>query len=98
MFTPQYHRFFKKDIDRDKKSGKYSPDDYALLKEIMTALLNGQDLHEKYNNHPLKGEWEGTYECHIKNDWLLIYQVSDDNTVITFIRLGTHSQIFKKFK
>lgn len=98
MFTPHHHRLFKKDIDRDKKSGKYSTDDYKLLKEVMTSLLQKEQLHEKHKNHPLKGEWEGTHECHVKNDWLLVYQISQDNTTLTFIRLGTHSQIFKKFK
>lgn len=62
MYTPEYHRFFKKDIDRDQKSGKFSPDDFALLKEIMSMLLGAKMLHEKHKNHPLKGEWEGTHE------------------------------------
>ncbi|MGZ8545911.1 MAG: type II toxin-antitoxin system YafQ family toxin [Sulfuricurvum sp.] len=56
MYTPEYHRFFKKDIERDKKSGKFSTDDFTVLKEIMSALLNDEELHEKHKNHPLKGE------------------------------------------
>ena len=98
MYTPEYHRFFKKDIERDKKSGKLSVDDFTLLKEIMSTLLNDDVLHEKHKKHPLKGEWEGTHECHIKNDWLLVYQISEDDNALTFIRLGSHAQIFKKFK
>ncbi len=98
MYTPKYHRFFKKDIERDKKSGQFSTEDFTLLKEVMSALLSGETLHEKHQNHSLKGEWDGTYECHIKNDWLLIYQLSNPNKAIVFIRLGTHSQLFKKFK
>lgn len=98
MYTPEYHRFFKKDIERDKKSGKFSTDDFTVLKEIMSALLNDEELHEKHKNHPLKGEWDGAYECHIKNDWLLVYQLSSEMSSITFIRLGSHAQIFKKFK
>ncbi|KIM11827.1 MAG: hypothetical protein KU37_02935 [Sulfuricurvum sp. PC08-66] len=98
MFTPQYHRFFKKDIERDKKSGKYSSEDFALLKTIITTLVEGNALHEKYKNHPLQGEWEGTYECHIKNDWLLVYEINKESALLTFVRLGMHAQIFKKFK
>lgn len=71
MYTPEYHRFFKKDIERDKKSGKLSVDDFTLLKEIMSTLLNDDVLHEKHKKHPLKGEWEGTHECHIKNDGVM---------------------------
>lgn len=98
MYTPEYHRFFKKDIERDQKSGKFSTDDFSVLKEIMSSLLNDEEIHEKHKNHLLKGEWDGAYECHIKNDWLLVYQLSNETYSITFIRLGSHVQIFKKFK
>jgi|MTBAKSStandDraft_2_1061841.scaffolds.fasta_scaffold50305_2 mRNA interferase YafQ len=98
MYIPEYHRFFKKDIERDRKSGKFSADDFTLLKEVMSTLLDRKTLDEKHKNHSLKGGWEGAYECHVKNDWLLIYQISGDSTTMTFIRLGTHAQIFKKFK
>ena len=98
MYTSEYHRFFKKDIERDKKSGQFSTEDFTLLKEVMSLLLSGEVLHEKHQNHPLKGEWDGTYECHIKNDWLLIYRLDVSNKAIIFVRLGTHSQLFKKFK
>lgn len=30
MYTPEYHRFFKKDIERDKKSGKFSTEDFTV--------------------------------------------------------------------
>ncbi|MFW9619603.1 MAG: type II toxin-antitoxin system YafQ family toxin [Sulfurospirillum sp.] len=98
MYTPEYHRFFKKDIERDKKSGQFVAEDFTLLKEIMSAILNDEILPEKYKNHPLKGEWEGTYECHIKNDWLLIYQIDQNTNAMIFMRLGAHAQIFKKYK
>jgi len=96
MYTPEYHRFFKKDIERDKKSGQFSAEDFTLLKEVMSAMLNDEILHEKYKNHPLKGEWEGTYECHIKNDWLLIYQLYNDILILELTRTGTHSDLSKK--
>jgi len=44
MYTPLYHRFFKKDINRDKKSGKISTEDFTMLKEIMSALLKDEAL------------------------------------------------------
>jgi len=64
----------------------------------MSALLKDEALHEKNQNHPLKGEWDGAYECHIKNHWLLIYELSVDANTLTFVRLGSHAQLFKKFK
>lgn len=53
MYTPEYHCFFKKDIERDKKSGQFVAEDFTLLKEIMSAILNDEILPEKYKNHPL---------------------------------------------
>lgn len=98
MFTPEYHRFFKKDIERDKKSGRCEGDDFLLLKEVLTSLIEGKELEVSNKNHSLKGEWAGCGECHLKSDWLLIYRYDIDSHTITFIRLGTHAQIFKKYK
>ena len=33
-------------------------------------------------------------ECHIEPDWLLIYQVVEQNLILTLIRTGTHSDLF----
>ena len=41
----------------------------------------------------LKGEWKGTWECHIASDWLLIYEVTE--TEIRLIRTGTHADLFE---
>lgn len=62
------------------------------------GLLNDETLHEKHQNHPLQGEWDGAYECHINNDWLLIYELNANSDALTFVRLGSHAQLFKKFK
>jgi mRNA interferase YafQ len=37
-------------------------------------------------------EWAGVWECHIEADWLLIYQVTDDEVIL--LRTGTHSDLF----
>ena len=38
MYTPEYHRFFKKDIERDKKSGQFVAEDFTLLKDDKADL------------------------------------------------------------
>jgi len=35
-------------------------------------------------------------ECHIQNDWLLIYQIQNDILVLELTRTGTHADLFKK--
>jgi len=36
-------------------------------------------------------------ECHIQPDWLLIYGRDDNNLVLTAVRTGTHTDLFKKY-
>ncbi len=86
---------FKKDIKRDQISGRYTKKDFDLLKEVMDHLIDNKQLDERFLAHKLIGEWQGYSECHIKPNWLLIYK-SEPNS-IKFARLGTHSQLFKKF-
>jgi mRNA interferase YafQ len=43
-------------------------------------------------NHPLKGAYVGSRECHVEPDWLLIYEAADDYLLL--IRTGTHADLF----
>jgi mRNA interferase YafQ len=45
-------------------------------------------------NHQLHGEWEGTFECHVTPDWLLIYEIDHVSHTVTFHRTGSHSDLF----
>ena len=95
MLIVKLDKKFKKDIQRDKKSGKFKEDDFIELKQVMTILIDDEiELDEKYLDHKLIGNFKGFRECHLKPDWLLLYKV--DTQYIKFARLGTHQQIFKK--
>lgn len=85
---------FKKDVKRDKSSGKFNDNDFNELKFVMNGLIDNIVLDKKYSLHQLVGEWSGYQECHLKPNWLLIYKTS--KTQINFARLGTHQQLFKK--
>jgi mRNA interferase YafQ len=41
----------------------------------------------------LKGRWRGIRELHIESDWLLAYQVLDDELVLLLIDTGSHAQM-----
>lgn len=86
---------FKKDIKKDKKSGKYSSKDFEILKLIITSLQKQDELPTKYKRHMLKGKLEDFESVHIKNDWLLIFKINKEN--LTLIMLGKHTQVYKKF-
>ena len=80
---------FKKDYRLAKKRGY----DITLLRKIITKLANDEILPEKYRDHALTGDWLGYRECHIENDWLLVYRKEADILVLTLTRTGTHSDL-----
>lgn len=62
------------------------------LWDVVTLLLEEQPLPSGLQPHLLRGEWAGHWECHIKPDWLLVYQITDDEVVL--VRTGTHADLF----
>ena len=82
---------FKKDFKLAEKQGL----DLNLLKEIIFKLANGEKLSDKHKDHELKGEYKGYRECHIEADWLLIYKISEDVLILSLVRTGTHSRLFR---
>jgi mRNA interferase YafQ len=87
---------FRKDIERDKKSGQYSNKDFKILKSIITSLQSQDNLDPKYKRHSLKGKLKDFESVHVKSDWLLIFRV--DVQYLDLVMLGKHTQVYKKFK
>lgn len=83
---------FKKDLKRVQKQGC----NLSLMTDIIKKLANGEALPEKNKDHPLTGEYEGKRECHIMPDWLLIYEISDEQLFLYLTRTGSHSDLFSK--
>ena len=81
---------FKKDLKLARKRGY----DMSLIGIVVDTLAMGQPLDEKYRDHNLAGNYKGCRECHITPDWLLIYEISDDELILYLTRTGTHSDLF----
>lgn len=81
---------FKKDIRLSQKRG-YS---LHLITEVIEKLANGEKLADKYKDHALTGDYSGFRECHITPDWLLVYQVIENELILFLSRTGTHSDLF----
>ena len=92
MMEIRYHNKFKKDLKTLKKRKK----NLELLKEVITMLAEEKVLPEKYREHDLIGEFNGYKDCHIQNDWVLIYKIDKTISLISLYRTGTHSDIFDK--
>ncbi len=82
---------FKKDVKRADKRGK----DMAKLKAVLELLIEGEPLPEQLKDHPLRGNFAGSRDCHIEPDWVLIYTLSEKDAHVCFERTGTHSDLFR---
>jgi mRNA interferase YafQ len=80
---------FKKDVKRAEKRGK----DLAELKVVLDLLIEGKPLPPDYRDHPLRGNFAGSRDCHIQPDWILIYTLVESH--VRFERTGTHSDLFR---
>ncbi len=81
---------FQKDLKRIEKRGY----NISLLTEVIRKLANGERLPEKNKDHNLSGEYSSCRECHITPDWLLIYEIADNELILYLTRTGTHSDLF----
>jgi len=52
-------------------------------------------LPPEYKDHPLRGDFAGSRDCHIEPDWLLIYTLTEQGAHVRFERTGTHSDLFR---
>ena len=82
---------FKRDYKRIVKRGGY---DTRLLEQVIELLAEQKPLPEKFRDHDLTGNYKGCRECHIQPDWLLVYEVNNDELILYLIRTGTHSDLF----
>jgi len=84
-YTKPFKKQYKLMIKRGMKIDK--------LIEVMQMIINEQPLPPERCNHPLHGEWEGSYDCHIQGDWVLIYEIDKKANKVVFHRTGTHSDL-----
>ena len=82
---------FKNDLKQVKKQGK----DIEKLFKIIKKIAKDEALDEIYRDHSLAGNYKGTRECHIEPDFLLIYEKIEDVLVLSLVRTGSHSDLFK---
>lgn len=81
---------FQKDLKRCEKRGY----NMELLKIVIGLLADSGELPATYRPHKLSGDYSGCWECHIKNDWLLIWEQDDMQLTLLFTGTGTHSDLF----
>ena len=90
MLTIKHGRLFSRDYKRIKKRHY----DLSELAKVIDMLVNEIPLPAKYHDHMLIGNYVGCHECHIGPDWLLVYEIQQEELILHLTRTGTHSDIF----
>ena len=70
MFEIKTTTRFETELRRCLRAGK----DIELLRETLVMLAEDTTLPESYQAHQLTGEYAGCWECHIEDDWLLVWR------------------------
>ncbi|MBQ7426174.1 MAG: type II toxin-antitoxin system YafQ family toxin [Prevotella sp.] len=81
---------FEKDLKRCEKRGY----NMQLVKDAIMLLAETGTLPANYHPHKLSGQYGGCWECHLKPDWLLIWEQNDTELILLFTGTGTHSDLF----
>ena len=80
---------FKKSVKLMEKRGKSR----AKLLEVVNKLAMGETLPPQNRDHALTGNLIGFRDCHIENDWVLIYKIQNDVLILTLTDTGSHSDL-----
>lgn len=67
--------------------------DLSDLDRLISILLDGGRLPRRHRVHRLKGDMDGLWDCHVKDDWILLYRYSADGLVLEAVRTGSHKRL-----
>lgn len=82
----------KHDVKVMQKRGK----DLSKLISVLDKLSKNIPLPPKCHDHQLAGNLKDFRECHIAPDWLLMYQIINDELILSATATGTHADLFGK--
>lgn len=84
-FRRDYKRLFKKHYKMEK------------LDKVIEYLANKDTeiLKSKYRDHALKGPLKKYRELHIESDWLLMYEIKENELVLLLVTTGSHDYVLK---
>ena len=80
MYQVQMTRSFRRDTERCRKRGY----NMELLKTAIRLLEANGKLPTTYRPHKLSNNYAGCWECHLKGDWLLIWEQDDKELTLLF--------------
>ena len=91
VYTLKQSSQFKKDL----KAVKFDEHKLDELQKVFEHLGCTGTVPAEYLPQPLKGQYKNCMECHIEDDFLLIWK-DPERKEIRLVRLGSHSKLFDK--
>lgn len=84
---------FKIDLKKVKSNSK----DFELTSSVLETLQKKgvAGISKSMKPHKLSGNYKDNWECHIKPDLLIIWIQVESPNIITLVRIGSHSDLFK---
>ena len=64
------------------------------MHEVFKQLMENGTVDAEYLPHKLVGNYARCWECHVQDDWLLVWEIDKNLKVVKLIATGTHSDLF----
>jgi len=90
MYQIRYTRQFEKDIRSCKQKGL----SLDVLWDVVELLAEDGTLPDSFRPHLLQDEYAGCWECHIDDNWLLIWRQDNYQLTLLLTNTGTHEELF----
>lgn len=93
MYSFQSKTKFRRDVRAAQKRGW----NLDLLNATYAILAEHGALPPAYGSHPLRGDYLGCLDAHIRPDWVLIYEVIEQDKIVVLHRTGRHQDVFSNY-
>ncbi len=60
---------------------------------VVEMLRRRETLPVRYRDHALTADRAGLRDCHIRPDWVLIYQIRETELVLVLVETGSHADL-----
>ena len=80
---------------KDQKRYRHNIEKMKKLYDLLVILEETGHVPQEYQPHMLSGNYKGFMECHVEDNFLLIW-IDETSDIIKLVRLGTHYELFGK--
>lgn len=90
LYTIVSSSSFRKSFKKYKHKAKV----LARLWKCVKIFEEWKQLSISYKNHKLLWAYKGFSEFHLFPDVLVLYEIDHEKRVVTFLKIGSHSDLF----